>query len=383
MKTVSLVGSTGSVGRQAVDVIQARGDEFEVFAIGARASVDLLVAQAEQLHPSVVAIADDARAAELKERVASGIDVVAGPHALEEIARGDVVLNGVVGFAGLAVSLAALEQRTRLALANKESLVAGGHLVRAAAARSGSELVPVDSEHSAIHQCLRAGRSDEVARLVITASGGPFRGRTREELRDVTPEQALGHPTWDMGDKITIDSSTLMNKGLEVIEAHELFGLDYDRIDVVVHPQSILHSAVQFVDGSAIGQLSAPDMRLPISYALGLPDRRAPSYGGLDLIGLGELTFEAPDRDTFVCLDLAYEAGRTGGAAPAWLNAANEVAVQAFLDKWIPWLTIGEILKDVLGTYEDSRASELDEIHEADRRAREVTSRAVQERAET
>jgi len=261
--TVAVLGSTGSIGTQTLDVLARSGDAFEVVALGAARSVDLLVAQATAVRPKVVALADASRAAELAERVPAGTEVVAGPTALADVAEADVVVNGVVGFAGLSVTLAALERGRRLALANKESLIAAGPVVQRARAAGGGEIVPVDSEHSAIHQCLRAGRPGEVARIVLTASGGPFRGRRRADLAAVTVEDALRHPTWAMGPKITVDSSTLMNKGLEVIEAHELFGLGYDRIEVVVHPQSIVHSMVTFTDGATIAQLSMPDMRLP------------------------------------------------------------------------------------------------------------------------
>jgi len=296
--TVAVLGSTGSIGTQTLDVIAQSGDAFEVVALGAARSVDLLVAQATAVRPKVVALADASRAAELAERVPAGTEVVAGPSALADVADADVVVNGVVGFAGLPVTLAALDRGRRLALANKESLIAAGPVVQRARAAGGGEIVPVDSEHSAIHQCLRAGKPGEVARIVLTASGGPFRGRSRADLASVTIEDALRHPTWAMGPKITVDSSTLMNKGLEVIEAHELFGLDYDRIEVIVHPQSIVHSMVTFTDGATIAQLSMPDMRLPIAYALGLPDRGPVAYGAIDWASgaTSRLDFEPPAR---------------------------------------------------------------------------------------
>ncbi|HSS11481.1 MAG TPA: 1-deoxy-D-xylulose-5-phosphate reductoisomerase, partial [Acidimicrobiales bacterium] len=272
---MSLVGSTGSIGTQAIDVIRTDPDRYRVVALGAARSVEQLGAQAMELRPERVAIADASRAAQLAELVPKGTEVLAGPEALAEIARGaDVVVNGVVGFAGLPVTLAALQAGHRLALANKESLIAAGPVVqRVRITTPHAEIIPVDSEHCAVHQCLRASAAARVRRIVLTASGGPFRGRGRDELADVTVDDALAHPTWRMGPKITVDSSTLMNKGLEVIEAHELFGIGYDRIEVVVHPQSIVHSMVETSDGATLAQLSLPDMRLPIGYALSYPDR--------------------------------------------------------------------------------------------------------------
>jgi 1-deoxy-D-xylulose-5-phosphate reductoisomerase len=350
--SVSLVGSTGSIGTQAVEVIEQCPESFEVVAIGAARSVDTLASQAERLRPRMVAIGDQSHAAELASRLPSGVEVVTGTEGLAAIASvAEVVVNGVVGFAGLPVTLAALEAGRRLALANKESLIAGAPVVQRARSTPGAEIVPVDSEHCALHQCLRAGRSEEVRRLVLTASGGPFRGRRREELASIEVEEALAHPTWSMGPKITVDSSTLMNKGLEVIEAHELFGFPYDGIDVVVHPQSIVHSMVEYVDGAVIAQLSLPDMRLPIGYALSYPSRLPVEFGAVDWTRLGTLEFEEPDRALFPCLDIAYEAGRTGDLAPAWLNAANEVAVAAFLKQRIRWTDIADVVAKTLSRY--------------------------------
>jgi len=295
-----------------------------------------------------------------------------------------VVVNGVVGFAGLPVTLAALEAGRRLALANKESLIAGGPVVQRARATPGAEILPVDSEHAAVHQCLLAAGSagtDRLARIVLTASGGPFRGRSTAELDTVTVADALAHPTWSMGPKITVDSSTLMNKGLEVIEAHELFGVAYDRIEVVVHPQSIVHSMVEFTDGSTIAQLSQPDMRLPISYALAYPDRGQVAFGPLDWGAIGHLDFQAPDRQAFPCLDLAYEAGREGGTAPAWLNAANEVAVAAFLKGLIAWKSIPEVVKETLVRHHGTNPVSVDVVLDADRLAREQARRVVERSA--
>jgi len=286
------------------------------------------------------------------------------------------VLNAVVGFAGLPATLAALEAGTRLALANKESLIAGGPVVADVRRRSGAEIVPVDSEHSAIYQALRAGRPGEVRRILLTASGGPFRELDAEALAQVGIRDALRHPTWDMGPKITIDSSTLMNKGLEVIEAHELFGVGYDQVDVVVHPQSVVHGMVEWSDGATVAQLSMPDMRLPIGLALGAPDRLDEPFGAIDWTSLGALTFETPDLQRFPCLGLAYAAGRAGGAAPAVLSGANEVAVEAFLDGRIPWTGIAEVVADVLdaGT---GKVSSVDDVLEADRSARVLARAAI------
>ncbi|HEX5614791.1 MAG TPA: 1-deoxy-D-xylulose-5-phosphate reductoisomerase [Acidimicrobiia bacterium] len=366
-RRVVVLGSTGSIGTQALDVIARHPDRFEVVALAAGRNTDALAAQRERFGvpaDRAVACADD-------------------PEVLADLARlsdADVVLNAVVGFAGLPATLGALETGKRLALANKESLIAGGPIVAKARAAGGGEIVPVDSEHSAVWQCLRAGRDVEVRRLILTASGGPFRGRTRADLAHVAPADALAHPTWNMGAKITIDSSTLMNKGLEVIEAHELFGFDFDHIDVVVHPQSIVHGMVEFADGATVAQLSEPDMRLPIGLALGAPDRLPEAFGPIDWSALGTLTFEAPDLATFSCLALAYAAGRTGGTAPAVLSGANEVAVEAFLAGRLPWTGIAEVVDDVLqaGT---GNAEELADVLDADRVARERAAVAIERRS--
>jgi 1-deoxy-D-xylulose-5-phosphate reductoisomerase len=385
--TVSIAGSTGSIGTQALDVMAAEPERFEVVALGAATSVDALAAQAATWRPKVVAIADASLAAALEAAVPAGTEVVAGPDALASIAGlADVCVNGVVGFAGLGVTLSSLRAGRRLALANKESLIAGGPVVRAVRARPGAgELVPVDSEHCAVHQCLRAQHPDALAgpwvrRIVLTASGGPFRGRTRASLEAVTVEEALAHPTWSMGPKITVDSSTLMNKGLEVIEAHELFDVGFDRVEVVVHPQSIVHSMVELADGATIAQLSSPDMRLPIAYALSYPDRFGTAFGSLDWSRVGRLDFEPPDHAAFPCLGLAYQAGRLGGTAPAWLNAANEVAVAAFLDRRIRWISIPDVLEVVLGRHDGGTAGSVDDVIDADRRAREVARSVIAER---
>jgi 1-deoxy-D-xylulose-5-phosphate reductoisomerase len=368
---VAVIGSTGSIGTQTLDVIGSSPERFCVSALGAARSVDLLAAQAREFHPDVVAIADSSLALRLKELLPDGIELRAGPEALCSLVdAADVVLNAVVGFAGLGVTVAALSHGRRLALANKESLVAGAPVVQRVRYSPGAELLPVDSEHGAIHQCLACASAEAVSKLVLTASGGPFRGRSSADLAQVTVTDALAHPTWQMGPKITVDSSTLMNKGLEVIEARELFGVDYDHIEVVVHPQSMVHSMVEFCDGTTIAQLSVPDMRLPIGYALGYPHRLAKAYGAIEFSRLGRLDFEPPDLKTFPCLSLAYEAGRAAGSAPAWLNAANEVAVEAFLNGRISWPAIAEVVSETLFRHEASDLVAVDDVLEADALAR-------------
>ena len=368
---VAIAGSTGSIGTQTLDVISSLGDGVEVVALSVGSSVDGVVAQAKQWKPKVVVVSDDAARAQVAAQL-PGVSVVAEPIALVENA--DVVVNGVVGFAGLPVTVATMRAGKRLALANKESLIAAGPVVQPLRAVPGADIVPVDSEHCAIHQCLRASVAPnrEVARLLLTASGGPFRGKGADELRRVTVEEALKHPTWSMGPKITVDSSTLMNKGLEVIEAHELFGFSYDAIDVVVHPQSIVHSMVEFTDAAVIAQLSMPDMRLPIAYALGYPERGGVPYGRIDWTSLSRLDFQSPDRETFRCLDLAYQAGRIGGTAPAWLSAANEVAVEAFLAGATSWWSIADIIEETLQHHDAQIPTTVDDILQADETARRV-----------
>jgi len=382
VRTVAVLGSTGSIGTQALDVVRANPDEYEVVALAAGSSADALVAQAAELRPRVVVLGDPGRAGELAPRLPAGTELLTGPDALATAATtADVVVNAVVGFAGLPVTLAALGAGKTLALANKESLIAGGPVVQRVRGTPGAEIVPVDSEHCALHQCLRAGRRTEVARLVLTASGGPFRGRTGDELAGVTVADALAHPTWSMGPKITVDSSTLMNKGLEVIEAHELFGVPYDAIEVVVHPQSIVHSMVEFTDGATVAQLSLPDMRLPIAYALAWPDRARTPFGRIDWAEVGRLDFEPPDLDAFPCVVLAFAAGRAGGSAPAWLNAANEVAVAAFLEGRMPWSAIAPVLEEALSEHTGTELEDADVVIEVDRRARERTRSIIERRA--
>jgi len=385
MRTVSLLGSTGSIGTQAVDVLLGQPERFRVVALAAQTSTEVLLAQAARLRPDMVVIGEESLYRTVRQGVPDGTDVLVGtPGLVAAASAADVVLNAVVGFAGLPVTMAALEAGKRLALANKESLIAGAPVVQKARRTPGAEIVPVDSEHCAIHQCLATvDGPTTVARLLLTASGGPFRGWTAAQLASVTVDDALAHPTWRMGPKITIDSSTLMNKGLEVIEAHELFGISYDRIAIVVHPQSIVHSMVELRDGSTMAQLSAPDMRLPIGYALGWPDRSPVPFGALDWTTPATLTFEPPDREVFRCVDLAYRAGISGGSAPAWLSAANEVAVDAFLSGALPWSGIADVVTETLDGWRDEPVDQVESVLAADEearaRAREVVARRTGE----
>ncbi len=375
------MGSTGSIGTQTLDIIRQSNGRYDVQALAVGSSIEVLAQQVAEFRPEVVVVADPDRLDDATEAVGSSVEVLHGDEGLRQASStADVVINGVMGFAGLAVTLSTLEHGKRLGLANKESLIAAGPIVQVARQTPGAELLPVDSEHCALHQCLRATHDGQgIDRLVLTASGGPFRGRTADELKDVTIENALAHPTWSMGPKITIDSSTLMNKGLEVIEAHELYGTSYDNIDVVVHPQSIIHSMVAYTDGATIAQLSQPDMRLCIAYALAYPDRFDVPYGEMDWSEAMSLTFEPPDRNAFRCLDLAFEAGRRGGTAPAWLSAANEVSVEAFLQGLMPWTGIAETNEELLELHDGAPADDLEAVLDADTRAREATWTHIRE----
>ncbi|MGA0784413.1 MAG: 1-deoxy-D-xylulose-5-phosphate reductoisomerase [Ilumatobacteraceae bacterium] len=374
---VALAGSTGSIGRQTLEVIDASNGRYRVVSLAAASNEEVLREQIARYRPDVVAVIDSA----VRSRLGRDFPSVEFSDDVADVVHpADVVVNAVVGFAGLPVTLETLRQGKRLALANKESLIAAGPIVQPLRNTEGAMIVPVDSEHCALHQCLRSsdhvGR--EVASLQLTASGGPFRGRTRDDLSRVDVNQALAHPTWSMGPKITVDSSTLMNKGLEVIEAHELFGVGYDRIEVVVHPQSVIHSMVTFTDGATIAQLSMPDMRLPIAYAIAWPDRFDVPFGAVDWASLRTLEFEVPDRETFRCLDLAYAAGRTGGSAPAWLSAANEIAVEAFLAGRISWLQIADVNDATLQRHDGGTLSSVDDVLAADERARQIARGIVQ-----
>jgi len=377
---VAVLGSTGSIGVQALDVISAEPRRFRVVALAARRSAARLAAQARELRPAAVGLVEADEAATLAAELPPGCHLAVGPEAVTELAAADgaeVVLNGITGSVGLAPTLRALQAGRRLALANKESLIVGGELV-AAHARQG-QIVPVDSEHSGLAQCLRAGRPEEVARLVLTASGGPFRGRSAAELAAVTPTDALAHPTWAMGPMITVNSATLMNKGLEVIEAHLLFGVPYDRIEVVVHPQSVVHAMVEWRDGSTVAQLSQPDMRLPIGLALGWPERSERPVGQLDWSRATTLEFQPVDHATFPLLDLAVRAGRLAGTAPATLNAANEEAVGAFLAGRLPFPGIAAVVSRVLDEHRPPARLDLAAVLQAERWSRDRARTLVED----
>jgi 1-deoxy-D-xylulose-5-phosphate reductoisomerase len=383
-RRLAIIGSTGSIGRSALDVVRQHRHAFEVVALAAHSAWEELAAQAAEFTPRCAALADPqaARALASSQRsldVRAGAEGVASLAALDDI---DTVLLAVVGIAGLAPALAAVRNGKRLALATKEVLVAAGPLVLQEARRNGAEVLPVDSEHSAILQCAQSAGArgvESIARVVLTASGGPFRTRARDALRRVTPAEALAHPTWNMGNKITIDSATLMNKGLEVIEAHRLFDVRTEQIEVVIHPQSIVHSLVEFCDGSVVAQLSEPDMRIPIMYALGYPERRPLRVTQLDLARIGELTFFEPDYVAFPCLGLAYEALRMGGTAPAVLNAANEVAVEQFLNGVIGFLDIPRQIERKLSAHRNVAEPSLGDILAADAWAREDSQAVAQQ----
>ena len=368
MKRVLILGSTGSIGRQALEVIAA-SEELQVAGLSAASSWERLLAQARELGVPAVAIADTEAAERASQ--AWGGRVLAGEEGIRELigeSKPDLVLNAVVGAAGLGPTVVALTEGIDLALANKESLVVGGELVTALAEATDARIIPVDSEHSALYQLIRAEPPGTVERLVLTASGGPFRGRT--DLSGITAEEALAHPTWQMGGRITIDSATLMNKGFEMIEAHHLFAVPYERIDVVIHPQSIIHSLVHLNDGASLAHLGYPDMRVPISYALQFPERADVDVPTLDLSRVGELTFEQPDTEIFACLRLAREAGEAGGTAPCVLNAADEVAVEAFLAGRIPFTGIPEVIDRTLEAIPDGPVRHFEDLFDVDAAAR-------------
>jgi len=384
---VAVMGSTGSVGTQTLDIVRVANAQaadlghepvYDICALGAGgSSVDLLVEQAVEFDCKVIAVGHETAVGVLADRLGETATILHGDTGFAEACGdADVVINGIVGFAGLTVTLETLRLGKRLGLANKESLIAAGPVVQKVRSTPGAEIVPVDSEHCALHQCLRANESfiddrlDQVSRLVVTASGGPFRGRTAQDLASVTVDEALAHPTWSMGPKITVDSSTLMNKGLEVIEANELYQVGFDRIDVVVHPQSVIHSMVEYTDGATIAQLSMPDMRLCIAYALDYDRRHPNAYGAIDWTTLSELTFSPPDHQAFPCLNLAYAAGRQGGTAPAALSAANEIAVEAFLEGRIAWVEIARVVESVLSDHNGDNDPDLEAVLDADRWAR-------------
>lgn len=380
-KTISLLGATGSIGRQTLDVARELG--LSVAALTANRQVDLLEQQARQFRPRLAVLYDPAAAKELRGRLrGTGIEVMEGPEGLTAAAtlpEADTVVTAVMGSVGLAPTLAAIMEKKRIALSNKETLVCAGELVMAAARETGAEIVPVDSEHSAIFQCLQGCRDrGEIRRLLLTCSGGPFFGRSFAELEHVTAADALKHPNWTMGAKITIDSATLMNKGLELLEAMSLFDVPPEKIQILIHRESILHSAVEYCDNSVIAQLGDPDMRLPIQYALSWPDRTPGPARPLDLLSVGKLTFAQPDLETFRCLALAIRAAREGGTAPAILNGANEVAVERFLAGKIGFLQIPQVVEAALDTVPRAAALTLESIQAADQAARRAAARAAE-----
>ena len=379
MKNITLLGSTGSIGRQTVEVALANPDKIKIKALVAHKSDELLEEQIKVLQPDLAVLSDKEAAARLTSRYHGRTEILAGEEgvlAAATYAGSDTVLASMVGYAGLRPTLAAINCGKNIALANKETLVAAGSIVMQAVADKGVSLTPVDSEHSAIFQALRGGRENEVKRLIITASGGPFRGKKRSELENVTLAQCLNHPNWSMGKKVTLDSSTLANKGLEVMEAHWLFNMPYEKIAVVVHPQSIVHSLVEFCDGSVIAQMGDPDMRLPIQYALSWPERYPYAFDQLDLVKYGTLTFEAPDLEAFPSLAIAIECGKAGGTLPCAFNAANEEAVNAFLEGKIKYLDIPYITASVTQAHHNVLVPTLEDIEAADAAAR-VAAQAV------
>lgn len=382
MKNISLLGSTGSIGRQTIEVAAANPDKLKIRTLVAHHSDELLEEQIKAVEPDFAVLTDKEAAARLTARYHGRTEILAGEEGLLAAAtyeKVDTVLASMVGYAGLRPTMAAIKCGKNIALANKETLVAGGSLVMNAVREHGVSLTPVDSEHSAIFQSLRGGGEKEVKRLLITASGGPFRGRKRAELENVTLAQCLNHPNWSMGKKITVDSSTLANKGLEVIEAHWLFAMPYEKIDVVVHPQSIVHSLVEFCDGSVIAQLGEPDMRLPIQYALSWPERYPYGFEQLDLVRAGTLTFEAPDLEAFPSLRIAIDCGKAGGTLPCAFNAANEEAVYAFLDDKIKYLDIPYITAKVTELHKNILQPTIEDIEETDSWARIAAQQVIRE----
>lgn len=374
-KTIAILGSTGSVGQNTLRVISENPEKFRVTALAAGTNADLMIEQWHEFRPSHISMATKEAADRVTSALPDTVNVVWGKEGLEEIARdpeSEMVVSAVVGSLGLRATLAAIDAGKTIALANKETLVAGGELVMQRARERQVAILPVDSEHSAIFQCLNGEDRSSVSRIVLTASGGAFRHYNRQQLKDVTPEQALKHPNWAMGKKVTVDSATLMNKGLEVIEAHWLFDIDYRQIDVVIHYESIVHSMVEFKDKAVMAQLGTPDMRVPIQYALSYPDRLPLASEVLDLTKVGTLHFIEPDLERFPCLAMAYEAGKTGGTMPTVLNAANEVGVERFLNGSIPFLGIEQVIERVMDAHNPVPVRDLETVEEAERWARKL-----------
>lgn len=379
MKRITILGSTGSIGTQTLDVVRKNKDKFEVVAISANSSVDLLLEQILEFNPKYVAIYNEESANKLKNMIPNNIDIevlssMEGLVKICQLKEVDIVLTAVVGMIGLVPTMAAIKAKKTIALANKETLVTAGEIVMEEAKKNNVDILPVDSEHSAIFQCLNGERKKDVEKIILTASGGPFRGKSKEELINVTKNQALKHPNWDMGRKISIDSSTLMNKGLEVIEAKWLFDVDVEDIDIVVHPQSIIHSMVSFKDSSVMAQLGCPDMRLPIEYALTYPGRSETDFERLDLAKIATLTFEKPDMETFPCLQLAFKVLKLGGTYPTVLNAANEVLVNEFLDDKIGFYDIPYYIERSLEQHNNRSNPTLEDILEVDKETRKFLS---------
>ncbi|MCI6869594.1 MAG: 1-deoxy-D-xylulose-5-phosphate reductoisomerase [Selenomonadales bacterium] len=376
MKNLVVLGSTGSIGTQTLDVVRANPDRFHISVLVANRSDELLEKQIKEFQPELAVLSDEAAAKRLKERFAGKTRIEGGRQAVIDAAvypEADIIVTSLMGFAGLEPTMAALEAGKDIALANKETLVVAGELVMAKAKEKGCAILPVDSEHCALFQCLQGQDRAALEKLIITASGGPFRGKKADQLQNVTIKDVLAHPTWNMGQKITVDSASLINKGLEVIEARWLYDVDFDRIQVVVHPQSIIHSMVQYQDGTVMAQLGCTDMRLPIQYALTYPERVVSSFPRVDFYELAKLTFEKPDMDTFRGLKLAFEAGRTGGTMPCIMNAANEVAVEAFLRGESGFLRIYELIEAAMNAGEVVYKPSLEQLLEADRWARAFT----------
>ena len=383
MKKISLLGSTGSIGTQCLDIIRDNKDKYQVVALACGSNVDLLSEQIEEFSPVLAAVADEKAAQELQKNY-PGTEISWGRQGLIDVACADcdMVVNGLMGIRGMEPTYHAIMSGIDVALANKETLVAGGEIIMKAAYEKAIKLLPVDSEHSAIFQCLEGNKGRNINRILLTASGGPFRGFSKEELEHVTMEQALKHPNWSMGKKITIDSATMMNKGLEVIEAKWLFDVDVEKIEILVHPQSILHSAVEFEDKSIIGQMGLADMRIPISFALCYPDRLPSKEPGLDFFSQGaRMTFEKPDTEVFKCIKLAYESSKAGGTYPVTLNGANETLVELFLKKKIKFTDIQNILERILEAHSPAYNLDLEGIMEADRKARTEAYEQARRRA--
>ncbi len=384
--SLTLLGSTGSIGTQTLDVLRQLGGRIRVAGLSAAGTrLELLASQVDEFRPEMVHIADPERVEALKARLPRDWrgSLLSGAEGLKQIAAqapADLVLVATVGWTGLEPALAAIKAGRHIALANKEVLVCGGHLVTREATRQGVELLPVDSEHNAIHQCLCAAPTAEIRRLILTCSGGPFLRSTKEEIDNAPREATLNHPTWNMGEKVTVDSATLMNKGLEVIEAHHLFHVPYKRIEVVIHPQSIVHSMVEFLDGSIIAQLGPTDMRLPIQYAVTFPERHPTEIKSLDLAALGTLSFEPPDLERFPCLEMAYRAGEAGGSAPAVLNGANEVAVRLHLEGKIPCGEVSRIVQSVVENHEPESDPSMERLRQWDTWARQQAEEAAAKR---